>query len=60
MIKALDARGVNGCFWVFFGALSNVEYTITVTDVETGAVKRNVNPLGTFGSLGDTEALCVP
>jgi hypothetical protein len=25
VIKMLDGRGVNGKFWVFYGALSNVE-----------------------------------
>jgi len=25
VIKVLDARAVNGRFWVFYGALSNVE-----------------------------------
>ncbi len=27
VVKVLDGRGLNGKFWVFFGALSNVEYT---------------------------------
>ena len=33
MIKVLDARSVNGQVLGFFGALSNVEYTITVRQV---------------------------
>ena len=52
----LDGRAVNGHHWVFYGALSNVEYTITVTDHETGEMRPYFNPLGVFGSLGDTEA----
>ena len=56
IIKVLDARGVNGRYWVFFGALSNVEFTITVTDTQTGAVRTYENPSGTFASLGDTDA----
>ena len=56
MVKVLDGRSQNGHFWVFYGALSNVEFTLTVTDTETGAVKRYENPLGTFASFGDTEA----
>src|SRR5262249_17919783 len=47
MIKVLDGRAVNGHFWVFFGALSNVAYTITVTDTQTGAIKNYSNPNGT-------------
>ncbi len=56
VIKVLDGTALNGRFWVFYGALSNVEYTITVTDTQTGAIRTYTNPLGEFGSLGDTEA----
>jgi hypothetical protein len=56
MIKVLDARAINGHFWVFYGALSNVEYTITVTDTETGAVHLYHNPDGQLASTADTEA----
>ncbi len=56
VIKVLDARSINQKFWVFFGALSNVEYDITVTDTVTGAVKTYHNPLGQFASVGDTGA----
>jgi hypothetical protein len=56
MVKVLDARSINGKFWVFYGALSNVEYTITVRDTETGATKTYTNPPGHFGSAGDTSA----
>ena len=54
--KVLDGRGLNNKFWLFYGALSNVEYTLTVTDTQTGAVKTYKNPLGQFGSVGDTGA----
>lgn len=56
VIKVLDGRPINGRFWVFYGALSNVEYTITVTDTETGKVRTYFNPSGQFASVGDTEA----
>jgi hypothetical protein len=56
VIKILDAHGVNGHFWVFYGALSNVQYTMTVTDTETGAVKTYTNPSGTLASVADTSA----
>ncbi|HEV8238830.1 MAG TPA: hypothetical protein VGS57_05645 [Thermoanaerobaculia bacterium] len=55
--KVLDARGVNGQYWFFYGALSNVEYTLTITDVPTGRRKSYTNPINKFGSLGDTAAL---
>lgn len=56
VIKVLDARGVNGNFWVFYGALSNVEYTLTVADTLTGAIHTYTNPSGQFASEGDTKA----
>ena len=56
IIKVLDARAINGKFWVFYGALSNVQYTITVTDTATGAVKTYTNPQGTLASVADTSA----
>jgi hypothetical protein len=56
MVKVLDARAVNGQFWVFFGALSNVEYTIDVVDTVSGAIRSYHNPQGAFASVGDTAA----
>ena len=55
-IKILDGRTINDRFWVFYGALSNVEYTITVEDTETGEVRVYFNPLHEFASRGDTAA----
>jgi hypothetical protein len=57
VVKVLDARGLNGHFWVFYGALSNLGYTLTVTDTQTGMKKTYTNPPGRFASQGDTEAL---
>ncbi len=59
IIKVLDGRSNNGHFWVFFGALSNVEYTVSVVDTVTGAEKEYRNPLSTFASVGDTMAFAV-
>jgi ELWxxDGT repeat protein len=55
VVKVLDGRGLNGAFWVFYGALSNVSYTLTVTDTATGLSRRYVNPPGVFASVGDTD-----
>jgi len=55
VIKALDGTPVNGQYWIFYGALSNVEYTITVTDTVTGYVKTFVNPSGNLASVADTS-----
>ncbi len=56
IIKVLDGRAINNHFWVFYGALSNVEYTITVTDTQTGVVKTYTNPDGNLASAADTLA----
>jgi predicted outer membrane repeat protein len=60
VVKVLDGRPVNGFFWVFYGALTNLEYTLKVTDTATGAVRTYTNPLGRFGSRADTQALPGP
>jgi|GEM_PF-1611529 len=60
VVKVLDGRAINGNYWVFYGALSNVEYTLRVTDTETGQVRDYTNTLGSFGSVGDTAAFSVP
>ncbi len=45
-VKVLDACPLSGNFWVFDTHLSNVEYTITVTDTQTGQTRTIFNPLG--------------
>ena len=56
VIKVVDGRAFNNFYWVFYGALSNVQYTITVTDTLTGAVKVYNNPQGNLASVADTAA----
>jgi hypothetical protein len=56
VVKALDGRALNNRFWFFYGALSDVQYTITVRDTVTGAVKRYRNPAGNLCGKGDTNA----
>jgi len=55
-VKVLDAQTVNGHFWFFYGALSNVGYRITVTDQRTGRVRTYDNPPGRLASFADTNA----
>ena len=37
--KVVDGRGVNGHYWIFYGALTDLDYDLSVTDTQTGAVK---------------------
>jgi hypothetical protein len=60
LVKVLDGRALNGRFWVFYGALTDVEYSLTVLDIETGRSKTYFNPPGRLASVGDTEALRAP
>lgn len=60
MVKVLDGRGVNGSFWVFYGALSNVAYTLTVTDTATNITRTYTNPSGRMASRADVEAFSDP
>jgi hypothetical protein len=56
VVKVVDGRPFNGHWWVFYGALSDVEYTITITDQGTGQQKVYFNPSGTMASVADTAA----
>ena len=56
VVKVLDGSCFNDRVWVFYGALSNVEYTIRVTDTATCARRIYFNPQDNFASVGDTDA----
>lgn len=56
VVKALDARSLNGKFWFFYGALTDVAYDIKVTDTVTGAVRTYHNAQGNLCGKGDTSA----
>ena len=60
VVKILDGRSINGNFWVFYGALSDVAYTLTITDTQTNRTKTFTNPQGTLASVADTAALPGP
>jgi len=57
LLKILDGGPVNDHWWVFYGALSNVEFDITVTDRATNRTATYFSPLGDFAARGDTTAL---
>jgi hypothetical protein len=57
IVKVLDGRGLNGHFWVYYGALTDQEYTLTVRDTATNRSKTYRNPKGRFASRGDVTAI---
>lgn len=56
IVKVLDGGPVNGHHWVFYGALTTVEYWLDVTDTVTGSTRRYYNPPGEQCGRGDTAA----
>jgi hypothetical protein len=57
IIKVVSGCSFNSRVWVFSGGLTNVAYTITVTDTVTGISKTYSNPQGTPSSpIQDTSA----
>jgi len=57
LVKTLDGCAINNHFWVFAAATTNVEYTLRVTDTETGATSDYTNPLGVAAdAITDTQA----
>ncbi len=55
-VKILDGRSVNGKWWFFSGALTNLQYRIVVTDTVTLATRTYFNPQGQLASIVDTSA----
>ena len=52
----LDGRAVNSHYWFFYGAMTDVAYTLTVTDTQTGAVKTYLGPQHVQTSRNDIRA----
>ncbi|MGH9364551.1 MAG: WD40/YVTN/BNR-like repeat-containing protein [Thermoanaerobaculia bacterium] len=55
-VKAVDGRPVNGSIWFFYGGLTDLEYTLTVTELATGRSRTYVKPAYGFCGGADTEA----
>ncbi|MEM6704877.1 MAG: choice-of-anchor B family protein [Acidobacteriota bacterium] len=56
LVKVLDGRPVNGHHWVFFGSLSDLDYTVSITDRLTGVTRDYASVPGQPTSLADTQA----
>lgn len=55
-VKVLDGRNANGHFWVFYGSLSDRDFTVKVVDTVTGQEVNYNNALGDYCGNGDTAA----
>jgi hypothetical protein len=58
VIKILDGEGTNGNFWVFYGGMTTLHYTLTVTDTDTGVVRTYQNTAGDL--CGDADIGAFP
>jgi len=56
VVKVVSGEAVNGHWWVFVGALTDVEYYLEIVDSVTGARWERHNDAGTLQSVADTEA----
>lgn len=56
VFKLLDGRGINDHHWVYYGALSDVEYWLTVTDTLHDRIVVYRNPPGEICGRGDSTA----
>lgn len=58
VVKVLNVCSLSPArYWVFAGGLTNVQVTMTVTDMQTAAVKTYINTLNTpFAPIQDTNA----
>ena len=45
-VKIVNATTVDGHNWIFFGGLTDFEYTLTVADTQTGKVRKYTKPAG--------------
>ena len=55
-VKMLDGTSLNGTYWFFYGGLTDLEYTLTVTEDATGKQKTYTKPAGSECGGSDTAA----
>jgi hypothetical protein len=61
LLKILPGCTVNGRWWVFYAATTNVGFQVTVTDTQTGAVWSRTNlDLQAAAPVQDTSAFTCP
>lgn len=59
VVKMIDATSFDGHYWVFFGGLSDVEYTLHIEDTVTGEMWERTNPAGSICGGSDTAAFSI-
>lgn len=57
-VKLLDATSVDGAYWLFYGGLTDLEYSLTAVDLATGASRLYHNPPS--GVCGGFDTLRLP
>jgi len=57
IVKTLDGTPNNGNYWVFYGALTVVEYWLTVSDTVSGSIASYYNPPSNICGGADTQAI---
>jgi hypothetical protein len=55
-VKIVDGSALNGKHWVFYGGLTDLEFTLKVTDMETGIAKTYAKNAGGYCGDSDTSA----
>ena len=60
VVKILDGRAINESFWAFFGALSDIEYWVTIRDRANGGSRTYHNPPGELCGQADIGAFVEP
>jgi len=61
VVKVLDGCALSGHFWFYAAGLTNLDVVITVTDMQTKAVRTYSNPANTpFEPIQDTSAFDCP
>ncbi len=57
LVKVLDGCGVNGHYWVFASAATDLSWDLTIEDTQTGEIWTGSNPLGQRSpAVTDTSA----
>lgn len=55
-VKMVDGRDLNGSFWVFYGGLTDLGYTLQIQEQGSGRIRTYVKPAGSACGGIDTSA----